>query len=325
MAVYNRVYTKEKWEKVNKYNKDLLNDYMMQIRAEGKSAGSQKQYYNDARILLIYVLEVLDNKPIYKLSRKAFRNYVLWMQENGMSPARINRMLSTSRNLLNFGLEDEDYEEDFEDSKANPSRIKGIKKEKVRDIIFLTDEEVMIIYNRLKVDGEYSQALLCAFMYDSCSRRQEVFQVKRNDISLDANICKTPVRGKRGKMYRPLYNDLTKEAYALLEENRKQDNDSLWVTKGGSPASYESLYAWVASWRKILEEETGVYKEFNPHSFRHSCCNNLENGTHYLCRKTGKKFELIQIQKLMNHSDLSTTQGYLEDRTEDELLEAFCI
>lgn len=325
MAVYNRVYTNEKWEKVNKYNKDLLGDYMLQIKAEGKSPGSQKQYYNDARIMLIYVLEELDNKPIYKLSRKAFRNYVLWMKENGMSPARINRMLSTSRNLLNFGLEDEDYEEDFEESKTNPSRIKGIKKEKVRDIVFLSDNEIVVIYNRLKAEKEYSQALLCAFMYDSCSRRNEAYQVKRSDISLESNICKSPVRGKRGKVYRPIYNDLTKEAYKLLEENRTDTNDSLWLTRSGTPASYESLYSWVVSWRKILEEETGVYKEFNPHSFRHSCANNLENGTHYLCLKTGKKFDLMQIQKLMNHSDLSTTQGYLEDRTEDELLEAFCM
>lgn len=325
MAVYNRVFTNEKWEKVNSYNKNLLNDYMMQIKSEGKSESSQKQYYNDARILMIYILEVLDNKPLYKLNRKAFRNYVLWMQDNGLSPARINRMLCTSRNLLNFGLDDEDYELEFEDAKINPTKIKGIKKEKRRDIVFLTDEEVHVIYETLVEKGEYSQALLCAFMYDSCSRRQEVFQVKRSDISLDKNICASAVRGKRGKIYRPIYNDLTKEAYKLLEEHREDDNDSLWLTVSGTPASYESLYYWVVSWRKILEEETGVYKKFNAHSFRHSCCDNLENGTHYLCKKTGKRFELLQIQKLMNHSDLSTTQGYLADRTEDELLEAFCV
>lgn len=323
MGIYNRVFTKEKWEQVNSYNKDLLNDYMMQIKSEGKSESSQKQYFNDGRILLIYILEDLGNKPLYRLNRKAFRNYVLWMKENGMSPARINRLLSTSRNILNFGLEDDDYSDEFEDCKANPSRIKGIKKEKVREIVFLTDDEVQIIYNKLIEVGEYSQALLCAFMYESCSRRNEAYQVKRGDISLDSNICKNQVRGKRGKLYRPLYNEFTKKAFALLEENRVDDNDSLWITKAGNPASYETLYAWVVSWRKVLEKETGIYKEFNAHSWRHSCANNLENGTHYLCKKSGKKFELFQIQKLMNHSDISVTQSYLEDKTEDELLEAF--
>ena len=116
MAVYNRVFTEEKWNNVNKYNKELLSDYMLQIKAEGKALSSQKQYYNDARIILIYIMEELDNKPLYKLSRKSFRNMTLWMQENGMSAARVNRMLSTTRNLLNFGLEDEDYEE-YEENK----------------------------------------------------------------------------------------------------------------------------------------------------------------------------------------------------------------
>lgn len=323
MAVYNRVYTKEKWEQVNKYNKNLLSDYMKQIKAEGKSEGSQKQYFNDARIILIYIMEELDNKPLYKLNRKSFRNMVLWMQENGMSSARINRMLSTSRNLLNFGLDDDEFSEDFEDCKANPSRIKGMQKEKRRDIVFLTDEEVHIIFNKLMEKEKYNQALFCAIMYDSASRRREVFQLKRDDISLDSNISKSVVVGKRGKKYRPIYNQMTKDAYAKYIETRTDNHETLWVTRDGSPASYETLYMWVKTWRNILKRETGEYKEFNAHSWRHSCANNLENGTHYICRKLGKKFELNQLQLLMNHSDLSTTASYLEDKSEMELMNAF--
>lgn len=325
MAVYNKIFSKEKWEKVNSFNKSLLDDYILQIKSEGKSAGSQKQYYNDGRIVLIYILEELGNKELFKLNRKSFRNFVLWMKENNLSAARINRMLSTCRNLLNFGTEDDDYCDEFELCKANPSRIKGIQKTKVRDIIFLTDEEIHIIYNKLIEKGEYSQALFCGFMYDSCCRRQEAFQVKRSDISLDSNICKTQVRGKRGKMYRPIYNDLTRKAYKLLEESRTDDTNEIWLTRTGTAASYETLYFWVTSWRKILEEETGVVKKFNAHSWRHSCANNLRFGTHYLCRKAGKSFELDQIQKLMNHSDISVTQSYLEDKSEEELLDAFGI
>lgn len=322
MATYNRIYSKEKWDKVNKFNKDLLSDYCLQIKAEGKSESSQKQYFNDARIIMIYIMDELDNKPLYKLSRKSFRNMVLWMQENGLSSARINRMLSTTRNLLNFGLEDEDYEEDFEDCKANPNRIKGMQKEKVRDIVFLSDQEIHIIVDALIEEEQYSQALLCALLYDSCSRKNEIFQIKRSDISLDANICKSQVVGKRGKKYRPLYNDLTKGVFKIYDENVPKDSDALWLTRSGTPASIETIYAWVISWREILREKTGIYKEFNVHSFRHSTCQNLKDGTHYLCKKTGK-LDLTVIQKLMNHSDISTTQSYCKDETEDELLQAF--
>lgn len=323
--VYNRVFTQEKWNLVNDYNKKLLSDYKMQIKSEGKSEKSIIQYYNDGRIILIYILEELNNKPLYELNRRSFRNFVLWMQENGMGSARVNRMLCTSRNLLNFGLDDDDYSDEFDTCKINPSRLKGMKKEKKREILFLTDNEVHVIFDDLIEKERFSEALLCALMYDSACRRNEAFQIKRYDISLDSNICKVPIRGKGGKMYRPIYNDLTKKAYSLLEESRTDNSEALWITKQGAPAAYETLYNQVSSWRKILKVKLGVDKEFNPHSFRHSCCDNLENGTHYIAVKAGKKFELTQIQKLMNHNDLSTTQSYLADRSEDELLEAFCM
>ena len=57
MTVYNRVYTQEKWDRVNKYNKNLLQDYINQAKAEGKSEATLKQYLNNARIVMIYVLE----------------------------------------------------------------------------------------------------------------------------------------------------------------------------------------------------------------------------------------------------------------------------
>lgn len=326
--VYNRIYTEQKWEQVNKFNKNLLEDYILQIQSEGKSKGTISQYKNDARIIMIYIMEELGNKPMYKLTRKSFRNLVLYLQENGLSPARINRMLSVSRNLLNFGMEDEEYEEDFEDAKIRPDRIKGMQKEKRREIIFLSDEEVHLICEGFAEKGRYQQALFIALAYDSCSRRQELHQLKRSDLSLDSNISVSKVKGKRGKWYRPIYNDLTKKYLKILEEHRSDETDFLWTTRSNGEvvqASYETLYAWVIQARKILEEKTGEFKEFNVHSFRHSCAENLETGNHYLCKKAGRPFTLAEIQKLMNHSDISTTLSYMKNKDEEELLSTFCI
>lgn len=320
---YNKVFTQEKWDKVNKYNKQLLDDYILSIKADGKSEKTIKQYYNDARIILIYIMEDHKNKEFYKLKAKSFRNFKLWCQDKEMSPARTNRLLVTCRNLLNFGMEDEEFEDDFEECRINTNRLKGLQKEEVRDIVFLTDEEVEIIYNRLIQDKKYSQALLCALLMDSGCRRAEALQVKRGDISLDRNITKNEVIGKRKKKFRLLYNDRTKEAYKLLEENRIDNYDTLWLTVSGTPASYESLYNWVVSWRDILKEETGVYKEFSPHSLRHSNLEELSTGNHYIAKKLGKKFELNELQMLANHSSPETTASYLANKDEDELLKSF--
>lgn len=327
--VYNKIYTKEKWDKVNEYNKQILSDYIMQIKSEGKSEGSIKQYYADGRIILILVMELFDNKPLHKFTRKMIRNLILHFQGLDQSTARINRLLSTFRNIMNFCAEDDEFEEDFEDCKLNPSRVKGLKKEKVRDIIFLNMYEIKTIYNRLIKDENYQDATLLGLLIDSGCRRNEAYQVNKNSITEDGNFTNVVI-GKRGKKFPLMYNKMTKEAHKLYMKQRGEDDiDSLWITgsdEDKEQCSYETLYYRIISWRKLLEEETGVYKEFNVHSFRHSCLELLSVGEHYICEQlNGKKFELNELRLLANHESIETTNLYLQNKDEELLLQAFGI
>ena len=323
MAIYNMIYSKKKWEQVNKYNKNLLNDFILEMRSNKKKEGTINIYVSNIRIVFIYILEELDNKPIYKLKKKHFRNFMLWLQDKDMSPARINNIFSALRTMLEYASNEEDYEDELEINYA--SKVKGLQKEAVRDIVFLTDREIEIIYKYLIKHKKYNQALFCAIMYDSAARRSEVFQLKRDDISEDAKVSKSYVVGKRGKKYRPIFHDRTREAYAKYMKTRKDDSNELWLSKDGEPITKATLYVWVRTWRNILKRETGEYKKFNPHSFRHSALENYSDGSHYYAKKIGKKFNLETLQLLANHSDISTTQGYLKDKSEDLLLEEFGI
>lgn len=329
--VYNRVYSKQKWEKVSKYNKNLMEDFLLELKSQKKSEGTINQYRNDLRILFIYILDELDNKDIYKLKKKHFRNYIMWLSDKGMSNARINRLMSALRSMLTYASDEEDYEDELEINYAQ--KVKGLQKETVRDIVFLTNEEVEYIYNRLIETKKYQQALLLALMYESAGRRNECYQVLKSGISTENNFT-NQVIGKRNKKFKLMYHFKTKEAYELLMKYRGYDElDFLWTTRSNGeiiPASYETLYAWVISWRNILEEKF-EYKEFNPHSMRHSALENLSDGTHWvslelgkkLGLEEGKKFSLNELQLLAHHEDISTTSNYLKSKDEDMLLGAF--
>lgn len=325
---YNKIYTKEKWDKVNSYNKQILDDYILQAKSEGKSEGSLKQYYNDGRIIMILVMELFGDKPLYKLTRKMVRNLILHFQSLDQAPARINRLLSTLRNILNFCDTDEDFEDDFQDCKLNASRIKGLQKEKKREIVFLTMDEVMAIYNRLIKDENYQDATLLALLIDSAGRRQEVKQVLKNSITEEGNFTNIVV-GKRSKKFPLMYNTLTKEAYKLYMQQRGEDNiESLWITGSGcnkSECSYETLYHRIVSWRRILEEETGVYKEIGSHTFRHTALELLSTGEHYIAKNLNKKFELSELKVFAHHENSETTSNYLLNKDDDVLLSAFGI
>lgn len=330
--VYNRIYNEKDWAEVNKFNKRLMEDYLLEMKSQKKKESSIKQYRNDLRILFTYIYKELDNKPISKLKKKHFRNYSLWLsQECGMSNSRVNRLLSSLRSLLEYATNEEEWEEQgLEINYA--AKVKSLPKEESREIYFLTDEQIEKIYNYLLEKEEYQKATFLAILYDSAARRAEIAQVEKHNI-LESNMTNKVV-GKRGKVFTLIYFNRTKQAAELwLKQRGEDDIDSLWVVGRGEnkrQASYETLYMWVMDFCKILEELEGEYIPFNAHSFRHSSLDNLSNGTHYVCRLMAEKKGMsefkydIQTLKLMaHHSDLSTTDSYLKDRSEEMLMSSF--
>lgn len=308
--------------KVSSDNKLLLEDYIMELKSRGLAEKTIYQYSSDIKAFYCWLANNLDGKYILDLKKRDFRRFFLKMSENGTSSARINRFQSSLRNILNFAVEDDDeYEYDINAM----SSIKGMKGEKVREITFLTDEQINILLNYLIGNKMYQQALYLSLSYDSAGRRNEVLQVNKHNF-LESNVT-NEVIGKRGKKFKLYYFDYTKEIAKMYFDDRGQDNvDSLWVVGKGNeavPRSYESLYSWVVSFRKILLDQTGEEVPLNPHSFRHSALTNYENGTHHSLKHFGKDHLPIEVLKVLaNHTSIDTTQSYLPNKDEELLLNA---
>ena len=323
---YTQFQTPEKWKVVNKHNKEIISEYELELKSRGKSKNTIKQYINDLKILACYVVDEYENIPFYKLTKKQIRNFVIDLQDNDTSPARINRILSSIRTMLDFAIDDEDYEDLYLKNVA--SKIKGLDKEKVRDVIFLSMDEITTIYNVLIKKKKYQEALLLSLLIDTAGRKNEIYQIQKSSIK-ENGVFTNEVVGKGNKKFKLMYNKMTKDTFPLyLEQRGEDDYDFLWYSKSKDgnieEAKPSKFYYWIKKWVDILYKETGVKKDFNIHSFRHSCLELLSTGEHYICDITGRgKFELTTLQALANHNDISTTNSYLKDKTEDILLEAF--
>ena len=318
----NNLYSDETYKQVNKESKELLEDYILELKAKGRSAKTIEQYAFDCRMFMCYVFDNMNNKSLLELKRRDFRNFFLFLNETGKSSARINRIQSSIRNLLQFAEDDEDYWGDYE---TNPMRkIKSVEKQPVKDIVFLTDEQVTFLIDYLLEKGKTQKALYVSLSYSSAGRRNEVVQV-RKDGFLENGVHKTlAVTGKRGKKFPLMYDDRTKDiAKQWLEERGEDDVDSLWISYYNGqprPLQYETLYQWAISFRSILEAEYDEEIPLNPHSFRHSSLQNLEDGTSSVLKFLGKdKLDINTLRILANHSDISTTQGYLKNEDEEIL------
>ena len=60
--VYNKVYDPEIWEKVNPQNKELLDDFMMDLRENKRSPITISQYFSDLRGFFCYLYRAYNNR-----------------------------------------------------------------------------------------------------------------------------------------------------------------------------------------------------------------------------------------------------------------------
>lgn len=324
MPKHNNFYNEKLFtEEVSRKNKAILKDYQLEMKSNHKSEKTIYQYSADIKMFLCWNYLFNDDKYLLDLKKRDFRNFFLQMADVKSSPARINRVQCSLRNMLEFCCDDED-EYDYPINAMR--KIKGLQKEEVREILFLTDEQITMMIDYLLQKEDYQKALYLSLSYDSAGRRNEVHQVLKEGFLESKQTNK--VVGKRGKEFKLLYFGRTKEIAKLYFEQRGEDNNpSLWniVHDGKSEAvSYDTLYSWCMSFRKILEDLTGEYLEFTPHSFRHSSLTNYNNGTHHVLKELGKtELPLKVLKTLAHHEDISTTEGYLPNKDEELLAEAF--
>jgi len=168
--------------------------------------------------------------------------------------------------------------EEIPSMKKEKKLPKVISKEKIRQIIDETDN--------------LKHKLVIKFLYSSGLRLSELLNLKRNDIDFDRNLIQ--VRLGKGK----------KDRITVLSPSLKND-----LLKYYSKGIFKTDYVFEGrrgkyskkSVQKILERIGNKLKiKIHPHMLRHSFATHLlEQGT-----------DIRYIQKLLGHSNLSTTEIY---------------
>lgn len=329
--VYNKFYTDELWEQVNKENKRILEDFLSEYKQRKKSKGTINGYRSDLKIILIYILKELDNRCILELNKKDFRNLSLYFSDDcQMSAARVNRLKSAVNSMLTFCEEDDDY--DYEINYAK--KVAGLPKERVRDNednFFFTFDEFIKVRDILVEKEKWQLAVLWSIGFDSAGRKNELFQIQKHGL-LNGNRTNIVI-GKRGKKFPLVYLNDTKELIGkYLEWRGADDIDSLWIKGAGDHKEAVSdpniLYDRIISISKILTEVRGEECNIFPHSMRHSRLECLIQGDDDRLKDedwNNRKYTLEQVQIFAHHENLDTTRSYLKNHSEDTINEMFGI
>lgn len=315
------IYTIDRWNFVNLTNKKLLKVYLRSLITNKLRPRTIEQYESDLKFFLIWNYLHNQNMSVLDFKKRHFEEFKFFMiEERNASNARVNRIMSSIRNMMSYAEDDDDEYEDYVRNVA--AKIKGLENDPVKEVAFLTQSQIDLLRNYLIENEMYKHLFLLDILYDSGARINEIFQVNNNS-TVEKGYIKVICKGGRAEYI--LLHERAKESLQL-HLNSLNHNEPFWKTKRGNAAKGTgTLRGWVKDMYIILKELDNTTPYFTPHSFRHTAIENLGDGTHYLCEKLGRAFTTEEISMIMHHKSTDMTKSYMKPKDEKVIMELFGI
>ncbi len=269
------------------------------IKNEKKLSDNTFQSYK--RDILQYQDYIDSNNIDYiQASEKDIRNYLTYLNNLSKKPTTISRHLASIRLFYQYLLKSQKVKED------PTANVQAPKIDKKAPSI-LTSEEVTLLLNQPKnvdLKGIRDKAML-EFAYATGMRVTEIISLNIEDINLEEGVvnCKTRTKTRTIPLGKISLNALKEYVENVRDVLIKDENEkALFVNINGKRLTRQGVWKIV----KFYKEQAHITKEITPHVLRHSFATHLlQNGA-----------DLKSIQTMLGHSDISSTQVYMQFQDE---------
>ena len=228
------------------------------------------------------------------------KDYIKELQESGKKASSISRSIASIRSFYQFVLKRKKI-------KVDPTaNIQSPKIEK-RVPSVLTSKEVELLLNQPKdidLKGIRDKAML-EFAYATGMRVTEIISLNIDDVNLEEGYvtCKTGAKERNiplGTISLNALREYVQDAREVLIRN--EDEKALFVNINGGRLTRQGFWKII----KYYKEQAHITKDITPHVLRHSFATHLlQNGA-----------DLKSIQTMLGHSDISSTQIYMQFQDE---------
>jgi site-specific recombinase XerD len=289
-------YDPEKLKRINPETIKLYEKYKIDMTIRELSEKSMSGYDNDLSHWFLYIYDNQDNQCITELTEDDVVEFIYYCKTQGNNSRRMKRRISSISAFYKFlrrkKLIKENPLEFFERPKKDTDVITQT---------FLTQEQVDLMKQKLKENGDLQLEVYALFSLSTMARVNAVSNVRWEQIDFEERTV-NDVLEKEGKIVILYFNKEVKELLLKLkqyrEENKIDDNGWVFITY------YDKGYNKVAKgtmqqWAKRVGELIGV-PTLHAHDFRHSGSQLLLlNGC-----------PLDEISNLLNHSGLDVTKKF---------------
>ena len=235
-----------------------------------------------------------------KVNEKEVKDYLDYLQEIGKKSSTVSRNLASIRSFYQYLVRTK---------KVLVDPTNGIQAPKIEKRVpsILTAKEVELLLDQpqsVDLKGIRDKAML-EFAYATGIRVTEIISLNVEDVNFEEAYvsCKTGTKQRNiplGTMSLKALKDYVEEArpYIIKDEGVK----SLFVNINGKRLTRQGFWKIV----KYYKEQAHITKDITPHVLRHSFATHLlQNGA-----------DLKAIQSMLGHSDISSTQVYMQFQDE---------
>lgn len=269
------------------------------IKNEKKLSDNTFQSYK--RDILQYQNYVeMNNLDYAKANEANIKDYLAYLGGLNKKATTISRHLASIRLFYQYLLKNTKVQED-------PTlNVQAPKIDKKAPSI-LTSEEVTLLLNQpqnIDLKGIRDKAML-EFAYATGMRVTEIISLNIEDINLEEGVvnCKTRTKTRAIPLGKISLNALKEYVENARNVLIKDDNEqALFVNINGKRLTRQGVWKII----KFYKEQANITKEITPHVLRHSFATHLlQNGA-----------DLKAIQTMLGHSDISSTQVYMQFQDE---------
>ena len=272
-----------------------INNFLDFLKNEKKSSSNTIQSYK--RDIVYFEKYVNENQIDYlKVEEKDIKEYMNYLKEEGSKASSISRHLASIRSFYQFLVKQKLIKKD------PTAKIPSPKLEKRKPEVLSSEEVEQLLSQPKNVDlkGTRDKAML-EFAYATGMRVTEIIDLNISDVEIDneAVVCKSNKKTRTiplGKVCMKNLKEYIEDARPILIKD--EDEQALFVNINGKRLTRQGFWKIV----KYYKEQAHIEKDITPHVLRHSFATHLlQNGA-----------DLRAIQTMLGHSDISSTQVYMQ-------------
>ncbi len=288
----------------NKINDIIENFVSTKVLDKGITSNTIIAYKKDLNLFTNWCINNQIN--LIEVKKKDINLYIHILKEQNLNSSSINRKLSVIKSFY-------DYLNQI--NLINLNELKTIVTQKLeknlpkllseKEILHLIDKsKEMYVKNPTKNISYLRIQVILEILYSTGLRISELLNIKINQV---ANIKdKLYINGKGNKQRLVIFNknalDLLKNWISLMIKNNKNKNSYLFENIHNIKViSRQQIYKDL---KKLAIKTNTDVEKLSPHSIRHSFASHMLN----------RGADLRSIQKLLGHSDISTTEIYTHVR-----------